>query len=95
MLLYSSVPIKVLDKILNKKYKAPVKENSSLSLYPKISSTIASGATTIRSAGRAPDDIIEQNKQLRERCKGNFLLEPILKTFFDYRLGGYSHRERW
>jgi hypothetical protein len=44
------------------------------------------------SAGRAPDDIIEQNKQLWERCKEFFLLEPILKTFFDYSLGGYSHR---
>jgi hypothetical protein len=35
-----------------------------LSLYPKISLTIASGATTIGSAGHAPDDISEQNKQL-------------------------------
>jgi hypothetical protein len=62
---------------------------------PKISSTIASGDTTIGSAGRAPDDIIEQNKQLQERCKDFFLLEPILETFFHYSLGGYSHRERW
>jgi hypothetical protein len=32
-------------------------------------SAIASGATTIGSAWRAPDHIIEQNKQLREGCK--------------------------
>jgi hypothetical protein len=67
MLLYSSVLIKVLDKILNEKYKAPVKENLSMSLYPeKKHSTIASGATTIGSTDRAPDDIIKQNKKLRE-----------------------------
>jgi hypothetical protein len=58
-----------------------VKENSSLSLYPKISSTIASGATTIRSTGRAPNDIIKQNKQLRERCKDFFYLSLYSKHF--------------
>jgi hypothetical protein len=59
-----------------------VKENSSLSLYPKISSIIASGATTIGSAGRAPDDIIEQNKQLRERCKDFFLHLSLYSKHF-------------
>jgi hypothetical protein len=58
-----------------------VKENLSLSLYPKISSTIASGATTIGSTGRAPDNIIEQNKQLRERCKDFFYLSLYSKHF--------------
>jgi hypothetical protein len=46
----------------NAKYKAAVKENLSLSLYLKKPLTIASGATTIGSARRASDDIIEQNK---------------------------------
>jgi hypothetical protein len=36
---------------------------------PKKLSTIASGATTIGSVGRTPDDTIELNKQLREGCK--------------------------
>jgi hypothetical protein len=59
-------------RIFNEKCKALVKENLSLCLYPKISSTIASGATTIGSTEHAPDDIIEQNKQLREGCKEKF-----------------------
>jgi hypothetical protein len=58
-----------------------VKENLSLSLYPKIPSTIASGATTTRSAGRAPDDINEQNKQLQERCKEKVYLSLYSKHF--------------
>jgi hypothetical protein len=49
-------------RIFNEKYKAVVKENLSLSLYPKKPLTIASGATTIGSARRAPDDIIEQKQ---------------------------------
>jgi hypothetical protein len=58
-------------RTFNEKYKAAVKENLSLSLYPeKKPSTIASGATTIGSAGHAADDIIEQNKQIHEGCKG-------------------------
>jgi hypothetical protein len=87
MLLYSLVLIKVLDKILNEKYKVPVKENSSLSLYPKISSPIASGATTIGSAGCAPNDIIEQNKELREKCKDFFYLSLYSKHFSTIALG--------
>jgi hypothetical protein len=83
-------------RTFNEKYKSPAKENLSLSLYPKKPSTIASGATTFGSAGHAPDDIIKQNKQLREGCKGKTksLLEPILETIFDYSLRGYYHRER-
>jgi hypothetical protein len=73
-----------------------LKENSSLSLYPKKPSTIASGATTIGSAGRAPDDTIEQNKQLHEGFKEKSLLEPILETFSTIAsgatpIGRYGH----
>jgi hypothetical protein len=67
----------------------------SLSIYPKISSTIALGATTIGSAGRALDDISEQSKQLRDNAKEKNILEPIPKKTFKYILGGYSHQERW
>jgi hypothetical protein len=45
------------------------------------------GATTIGSARRAPDDIIEQNNQLREGCKEKSLLEPILETFLTIASG--------
>jgi hypothetical protein len=64
-----------------------VKENLSLSLYLKISLTIASGATTIGSAGRAPDDIIEQNKQLREKCKEKVYLSLYSKHFLTIASG--------
>jgi hypothetical protein len=82
------VLITVPDEHPNEKYKEAVKENLSLSLYPKKKpSTIASGATTIESAGRAPNDTIEQNKQLCEECKEKSLLEPILKTFLTIASG--------
>jgi hypothetical protein len=74
-------------QILNARHKAPVKENLSLILYPKKSLTIASGATTIGSTGRAPDDIIEQNKQLRERCKDFFYLSLYSKHFLTIASG--------
>jgi hypothetical protein len=53
-----------------------------LSLYPKISA-IASGATPIRSAGRAPDDIYSWVlKQNRWKNDQKVLLLPSGVTFF-------------
>jgi hypothetical protein len=68
----------------NEKYKTTVKESLSLSLYLKKPSTIASGATTIGSARRAPYDIVEQNKQLCKGCKEKqkSLLDPIPEKNF-------------
>jgi hypothetical protein len=56
-----------------------VKEHFSVSLYLKKLLTIASGATTIGSAGRAPDKIITQNKATMRSMQGKSLLEPILE----------------
>jgi hypothetical protein len=64
-------------------------------VYTQKYSTIASGATTIGSTERAPDNIIIKYFEL-EIISGHNIFEPILeKEFFDYSLGGYSHRERW
>jgi hypothetical protein len=49
---------------------------------------IASGATTLGSARRAPDEIIT-------KISSYSILEPILEKTFNYSLGGYSHREHW
>jgi hypothetical protein len=54
---------------------------------------IASGATPIESASRAPDEINTRITKLDRRDDSMF--EPILEKTFDYSLGGYSHRERW
>jgi hypothetical protein len=56
-----------------------MKENLSLSLYSKKSSTIGllpSGALV------APDDIIEQNKQLREWCNGKKVYLSLYSKHF-------------
>jgi hypothetical protein len=50
-------------KIDEKKQRDQWRKTHSLSLYPK-NLTIASGATTIGSAERAPDDIIESSYDL-------------------------------
>jgi hypothetical protein len=49
---------------------------------------IASGATTIGSARRAPDEIIT-------KISSYSILEPILEKTFNYSLGGYFHWEHW
>jgi hypothetical protein len=46
-----------------------MKGHLSMSLYLKKYSTIASGATTIRSADRAPDDIIKQKQAATRRMQ--------------------------
>jgi hypothetical protein len=64
-------------------------------VYTRKYSTIASGATTIGSAERAPNDIIIKSFDFVTKSRHN-IFEPILEIKnFDYSLGGYSHRERW
>jgi hypothetical protein len=67
-----------------------------LKSIPEKYSTLASGATTIGSAERAPDDIIIKKNSKLKVTGGYNILEPILekRIFFDYSLGGYYHRER-
>jgi hypothetical protein len=64
--------------------------------YTRKHSTIASGATTIRSTERAPDEISKKTMASWSMMIENTIFEPILEThFFDYSLEGYSHWERW
>jgi hypothetical protein len=48
------------------------------------------GATTIRTADRAPDEINTRIMELRWQYAWAYT-----RKTFDYSLGGYSHRERW
>jgi hypothetical protein len=55
---------------------------------------MATGATTIGSAERAPDEISNKTMASESMIMENTIFEPILETKkFDYSLGGYSHRE--
>jgi hypothetical protein len=53
------VLIKEPDEICYARYRDIMEENSFFLVYTRKYSTIASGATTIGSAGRAPDDIMK------------------------------------
>jgi hypothetical protein len=65
-------------------------------VYTQKYSAIASGATTIGSTERAPDDIIIKLFRIAgQRLSTLYLSLYSKKEFFDYSLGGYSHRERW
>jgi hypothetical protein len=59
-----------------------VKEKSFLWVYTQKSSAIASGATTIGSAGRAPDDIIESRYDLMTWKKAHCLWAYTQNKFF-------------
>jgi hypothetical protein len=52
---------------------------------------IASGATPIRIAGRAPEKIKARTKKVERR--EDKIFESILEKTFNYSLGVYSHRE--
>jgi hypothetical protein len=86
-----------MTKEVNKKLMKRNKEISGgkliLWVYTQKYSTVASGATTIGSAERAPDDIIESSYDLMTWKKAQCLWAYTRnKIFFDYTLGGYSHR---
>jgi hypothetical protein len=88
---------RILDIIVCEGYTTKVSKGVSIGFYTRKYSIIASGATTIGSAERAPDDIIIKNSKLKV-TGGYNILEPILEkieNFFDYSLGGYYHREHW
>jgi hypothetical protein len=53
---------------------------------------IASGATPIGSAGRAPDEIKASRRSLKEE---KAISLSLYSKNFDYSLRGYSHREHW
>jgi hypothetical protein len=63
--------------------------------YTRKHSTIASRATTIGSAERAPDNIIIKLFQVEVWWWSTLYLSLYSKKLFDYSLRGYSHRERW
>jgi hypothetical protein len=67
----------------------------SFGVYTQKYSTIASGATIIGSAERAPDDIIIKCFEREVTVRHNIFERILKKEFSDYSLGGYFHRERW
>jgi hypothetical protein len=60
-------------------YRGVKEEHITLWVYTQKYSTIASGATTIESAERAPDNIIIQSFDLMTKSRYN-IFEPILET---------------
>jgi hypothetical protein len=67
----------------------------SFGVYTRKYSTIASGATTIGSAERALDDFIELCYDPMTWKMAHCIWAYTRNKFFDYSLGGYSHRKRW
>jgi hypothetical protein len=89
----SCIPRKVDKTISPRKYLR-------LWLFPRKPS-IASGATSIESVDHIPDEKKRKEKKFFcriwrcEESKEQIFLSLYSKKFFDYSLGGYSHRERW
>jgi hypothetical protein len=60
---------------------------------------IASGDTPIGSAGRAPDEVLKEEKEIHtcfcRKMMNKAILLSLYSKKFNYSLGGYSHWERW